>query len=376
MLSRKECLAKTKRIVVKVGTSTISEPDGRLDPAQMKLLVQQMAELHRDGLEILFVTSGAIAAGMERLSLNRRPSAIPDLQASASVGQGLLINHYSEMFRKWDIAVGQILLTQFDTMHRQQYVNATNAIKKLLEFGVVPIINENDTTSVDEIRFGDNDTLAALVACLANADLLIILTDIDGFYTKDPRYGDGELVHEVVSISPEMEIAAGGIGTELASGGMMTKIRAAKIATFSQVGMLLVNGREPDILIRAVGGEELGTFFQPRRREIGSRKRWIAFGRAPQGTVKVDDGARSAIWDEGKSLLAVGITDCSGGFACGDLIEIIDPGGDVFARGLTNYGCEELKKIKGLKISEISAVLGSDIEAEEVVHRDCMVVFK
>lgn len=376
MLSREECLAKTKRIVIKVGTSTITEPDGRLDVEHMQILVNQMAKVAKEGKEILLVTSGAIAAGMEKLGLLRRPSTIPQLQAAASVGQGLLINHYSEMFAKHQMPVGQILLTQFDTMHRQQYINASNAIQELINFKAVPIINENDTTSVDEIRFGDNDTLAALVASLSRADLLLILTDIEGFYDKDPKYGDGELLDEIVAISPELEAAAGGTGTVFASGGMATKIRAGKIATFSQVGMLLANGRKEDVISRCVAGEKIGTFFQPRRKEIGNRKRWIAFGRVTQGSVVVDTGARAAIWDEGKSLLAVGITRCKGEFECGDVIEIIDTDGTVFARGLTNYGSAELERIKGLKISEIPRVLGGEIEAEEVVHRDCMVVFK
>lgn len=376
MLTRKECIGKAKRVVIKVGTSTITEPDGRLDTAQMENLVGQMARIAKDGKEVLFVTSGSIAAGMERLKMSRRPTTIPELQAAASVGQGLLINHYARMFDAHSLAAGQILLTQFDTTHRQQYVNASNAIQKLIDFHVIPIINENDTTSVDEIRFGDNDTLAALVASLARADLLILLTDIEGFYTKDPKYGTGELIKEVVAISPEMEAAAGGTGTELASGGMATKIRAAKIATFSQVGVILANGRKDDVINRCLAGEDIGTFFEPRRREIGGRKRWIAFGRPPRGQVIVDAGARAAIWDDGKSLLAVGVTRCEGAFECGDVVEVIDSDGISFARGLSNYGAKELDKIKGMKMSEIPEALGMDIEAEEVIHRDCMVVFK
>jgi glutamate 5-kinase len=359
---------------VKVGSSTITSSAGRINPDQLQALVEQLAELRKRGYEVILVSSGAIAAGVEQLGLPGRPTSIPELQAAASVGQGLLIQNYANLFKKHGLKVGQVLLTQHDTTHRQQYLNARNTLHKLLDLGVIPVINENDTTAVDEIKFGDNDTLAALVASLIEADLLIILTDTDGLFTTDPRLGgEARLISEVQEITPEIEAIAGGVGTDLASGGMLTKIQAAKVATFARVGTVIVNGRTPDILLQAAEGKEVGTFFAPREKGIDSRRRWIAFGRLSRGRIVVDQGAKDALCDRGKSLLPAGVVSCEGNFEFGDAVDIVGSDGQAFARGLTNYGCAELKKIMGLRSDEIGRVMGEGY-SEEVVHRDCMVI--
>ncbi len=313
---------------------------------------------------------------MEQLGLNKRPKAMPELQAAASIGQGLLIQNYATLFGAHGIKVGQILLTQHDITHRQQYLNARNTIKKLLELRTIPIINENDSTAVDEIKFGDNDTLAALVSSLINADLLIMLTDTEGLFTTDPRRGEElKLISKVEEITPEIEALGGGVGSKIASGGMLTKIQAAKVATFAQVGVVIANGRSEEILSKILRGDKVGTFFMPRAKGIDSRKRWIAFGRTPRGKIIVDTGAKEALQKRGKSLLPAGVTDCEGDFEYGDAVDIVGIDGAVFARGLTNYGCSELRRIKGCKSDEVCRLIGEDY-SEEVVHRDCMVILE
>lgn len=342
----------------------------------MKNLVEQIAVLKRRDYEVLLVTSGAIAAGVEKLGLTKRPTSIPKLQAAASVGQGLLIQEYANLFKKHNLNVGQVLITQYDTTHRQQYINTQNTLNRLLGFGAIPIINENDTTAVDEIKFGDNDTLAALVASLIEADLLIILTDTEGLYTRDPRHKkEVKLLAEIGEITPEIEILGGGRGTDFGSGGMFTKIQAAKVATFAQVGVIIANGRRSDVLPDIMAGKPIGTFFLPRKKGIASRKRWIAFGRISRGAIFVDAGAKEALCNKGKSLLAAGVVNCQGNFESGDAVDIVDAGGHIFARGLTSYSCAELKKVKGLKSSEVLSILGEDFEPE-VVHRDCLVILE
>ena len=365
---------KAKRIVVKVGTSLITDESGKLNHDRLESLVNQIAELASRGSQLILVTSGAIAAGVEGLGLGSRPTAIPELQAAASVGQGLLLHQYGKLFRKRNLQVGQVLLTQYDTTHRSQYLNARNTLKKLLDFGAVPIVNENDTTAVDEIRFGDNDTLAALVSCLIDADLLILLSDIDGLYTGDPRVsGEAKLLNEVEEITCEIEEIAGGVGSKFGSGGMVTKIRAAKIVTCAGAGMVIANGREDDILVKIMDKMPVGTFFFPRKRRISSRKLWIAFGRISKGTIFVDDGAKTALIKKGKSLLPAGIAASKGDFSLGDAVDIADKDGCVFAKGLINFSADELNQIKGLKSSEVSSVL-SDEASEEAIHRDCLVI--
>ena len=375
-MDRKEYLKKVKRVVIKVGTHLITTDSGRLNTAELKNLVAQVGALNDRGYEVLLVSSGAIAAGVEGLGLESRPTAIPVLQAAASVGQGLLLQEYINLFKESNLKVGQVLITQFDTTHRQQYLNARNTLEKLLELGIIPVINENDTTAVDEIKFGDNDTLAALVTTLIKGDLLVMLTVTEGLLAADPLTGRRDkLLSKIDEITPEIEALAGGVGTKFGSGGMVTKIQAAKIVTFGQGGVVIANGFTPHVLAKIVEGEPVGTFFVPRKKSVSSRKLWIAFGRMTRGTIFVDEGAKEAVISKGKSLLPAGITRCRGHFEPGDAVNIADKKGDIFAKGLTNFSSEEINKIKGLKSEEVSSILSEDAD-EEVIHRDCLLVLK
>ncbi|HDP69465.1 MAG TPA: glutamate 5-kinase [Actinobacteria bacterium] len=371
---KKKCLGNGKKIVVKIGSSLITASSGKLDSRRMKSLVNQVATLKKRGHQVLIVTSGAIAAGVECLGLKTRPKEIPELQAAASVGQGLLIERYANLLDKHGFKVGQVLITQFDIIHRQQYLNARNTLNKLFALGVVPVVNENDTTAVDEIKFGDNDTLAALVASLIQADLLILLSDIEGLYTVDPRLNkDAQLIREVKKITPEIELLAGGVGTKFGSGGMVTKIQAGKITTFAGVRMVIVDGSKPNVILDVVEGKPIGTVFLPKNKRTSSKKLWIAFGRTSEGKLMVDDGAKKAIVEGKKSLLPAGTVDCYGKFNIGDAVDIIDLNGAPFAKGLTNFDSDEVKKIKGLRRNEVIKKL-SDGASEEIIHRDCLVV--
>lgn len=343
---------------------------------QLKNLVDQIATLCSRGYQVIIVSSGAIAAGVEGLGLKARPKDIPSLQAAASVGQGLLIHEYATLFSGHNLKVGQVLLTQYDITHRQQYLNSRNALKKLLKMGIIPIVNENDATAVDEIKFGDNDTLAALVANLVNADILILLSDIEGLYTGDPRQADKVcLIPEVKDITPEIEELAGGIGSRFGSGGMATKIQAARMATFAQVGMFIANGRGENVLIDIMNRKEVGTFFVPRKKKLSGHKLWIAFGKVTAGSIIVDDGAANALISAGKSLLPAGVVGSEGKFQEGDAVDVKDLYGRVFAKGITNYSSEEVNQTKGLKSSEVIEKFPDNI-SEEVIHRDCLVILR
>ena len=375
-MNRETYLKKVKRIIIKVGTSNITTDSGRLDTVQLKNLVGQIGELKNRRYEVLLVSSGAIAAGVEGLGLKKRPDTIPELQAAASVGQGLLLQEYINLFKEVNLKVGQVLVTQFDTTHRQQYLNARNTLEKLLQLGTIPIINENDTTAVDEIKFGDNDTLAAMVTTLIKGDLLVMLTVTEGLLTHDPSSGDRDkLLSQVEEITPELEALAGGVGTKFGQGGMVTKLQAAKIVTFGQAAAIIANGFEPRVLLDIVEGKPVGTFFVPRKKSVSSRKLWIAFGRITSGTIFVDKGAKEALVSKGKSLLPAGITRCRGKFEPGDAVDIADTKGDTFAKGLANFSSEEINKIKGLKSADVSSILSEDAD-EEVIHRDCLLILK
>ncbi len=365
-----------RRIVVKVGSTTLSTTTGRLDEKQVKSLVGQMAGLYREGVELVLVSSGAIASGMESLGMRERPADIPGMQAAASVGQGKLLHLYSQFFAEYAIEVGQVLLTQYDVTHRTQYLNARNTLDRLLQLGVVPIVNENDTVAVDEIKFGDNDTLAALVAGLIKADLLVALTDIDGLYTADPKKDpEAELIPRVDRITPAIEKIAAKTESELSVGGMETKIKAAKIAMTSQVGMVIANGRTRNVLNHIYRGREVGTFFAPLERKVPSSKHWIAFGDKVSGRITVDDGAREALLHKNKSLLPAGVIRCEGDFGVGDTVEVADKKGWVFARGKTNFDCAEAKRIKGMQTKDAAKTLGERY-CKEVIHKDCLVILE
>jgi glutamate 5-kinase len=373
MASRKRDI-RARRLVVKVGTYTLSDAEGRLDREQMRDIVQQIASLREEGREVILVSSGAIAAGVELLELDERPRDIPSLQAASSVGQGLLLQLYSVYFAHYNVLVGQVLFTQYDFAHRQQYLNARNTFRRLLEQGVVPVVNENDTVAVEEIRFGDNDRLAALVSLLTGADLLVMLSDIEGFYTADPkRDPSARLIPEVERITPAMLKAAGEAVEEHASGGMAAKLEAARIATASGIGVVVAPGKEPDILARVLKGERVGTYFYPRQRKLRGHKQWIAFGTRPRGTIVIDQGAREALLHGGKSLLPAGVLECRGNFDAGDAVEVVDESGRKVARGLCGLSSLELEEVKGMRSDEAARRLG-DEKCEEVIHRDYLVV--
>ncbi|RJP29382.1 MAG: glutamate 5-kinase [Actinobacteria bacterium] len=365
---------EARRIVVKVGTYTLSDKDGRLDREHMRDLVGQLSSLHGSGREIILVSSGAIAAGVELLGLSERPKDIPSLQAASSVGQGLLLHLYSSLFAARGILVGQVLFTQYDFAHRQQYLNARNTFRRLLEQGVVPLVNENDTVAVEEIRFGDNDRLAALVAVLTDADLLIMLSDIKGLYTADPKRDRGaSIIHEVEKITPEMIKSAGKAMEEYSSGGMAAKLEAARIATVSGMGVVMARGRDRDVLSAITQGKMVGTYFHPGKKRMRDHKHWIAFGSRPTGTIVVDEGAREALLHGGKSLLPAGVLECRGNFAPGDAVEVVDESGRKIARGLCGLSATELREVKGLRTDEAARRLGGE-QCEEVIHRDYLVI--
>ena len=362
------------RIVVKIGSSLLSAEDRGLDLAFMEALVSQVAELLDRGSQVVLVTSGAIAAGLEVMGWDSRPEAMPELQAAAAVGQVRIIGTYAELFSRLGLSVGQVLLTRHETAHRAQYLHARDTMEKLLALGVVPIVNENDTTAVDEIRFGDNDTLAALVGAMVKADLVVLLTDIEGLYSSDPRADEEALLLEHVNeLTEEMLAAAGGPGSAVGSGGMATKVEAARVLMKAGIPMVVCDGRRPGVVADAACGKTVGTYFAGDESAIGSWKTWIALGHRPAGTVVVDAGAADALRSRGKSLLPAGVVRVEGCFQAGDAVLITGPDGQVIARGLVDMSSADLERVKGLKTSEIPGIL-SGYHGEEVVHRDRLVL--
>jgi len=365
-------VAKAKRIVIKVGTSTLTDDNHRLAPDKVKKLAREIVELRRRGKEVILVSSGAIGAGIGKLNLKQRPRDIKLLQATAAVGQSILMSTYDRYFSAYGQTIAQLLLTHADFLSRQRYLNLRNTLLTLLKSGVIPIVNENDTTAVDEIKVGDNDNLSALVASNLEADLLIILTDTDGLFTRDPRRSErAELIPVVRDITPEIErIADTGEKTKTSSvGGMRTKIQAAKLAMNAGIPVVIANGAEEDILLRIVEGEPVGTRFLPRKSDrMNDREHWIRFVSPPRGRIKVDEGAKAALVARGSSLLPSGIIGVEGVFMPGDTVSIIDSHNIEFARGITNYSSVEIEKIKGLHTSDIERVLGHK-EYDEVVYR-------
>jgi len=365
-------VAKAKRIVIKVGTSTLTDDNHRLAPDKVKKLAREIVELRRRGKEVILVSSGAIGAGIGKLNLKQRPRDIKLLQATAAVGQSILMSTYDRYFSAYGQTIAQLLLTHADFLSRQRYLNLRNTLLTLLKSGVIPIVNENDTTAVDEIKVGDNDNLSALVASNLEADLLIILTDTDGLFTRDPRRSErAELIPVVRDITPEIErIADTGEKTKTSSvGGMKTKIQAAKLAMNAGIPVVIANGAEEDILLRIVEGEPVGTRFLPRKSDrMNDREHWIRFVSPPRGRIKVDEGAKAALVARGSSLLPSGIIGVEGVFMPGDTVSIIDSRDIEFARGITNYSSVEIEKIKGLHTGDIERVLGHK-EYDEVVYR-------
>jgi len=365
-------LSEVKRLVVKVGTSSITHDTGRLNLSQLEKLARQLTDLYNQGLEVALVSSGAIGAGVGKLGLSRRPRTIPEKQAVAAIGQGLLLHMYEKFFAEYGMTVGQVLLTREDFADRRRFLNARNTLLALLQMGVIPVINENDTVAVDEIKLGDNDNLAALVAGLLDADLLILLSDIDGLYTGDPRTDkDARLIHQVTEITPEIEALAGGAGTKRGTGGMATKIQAARMAMHSGMVTIIARAAERDVLRRILAGEMVGTAFWPSVR-LRNKKRWIAYGSAIRGKIFIDQGAARALLENGKSLLPSGVVGLEGDFDLGNTVSVIFENREI-ARGIVNYSTRELEAIKGLRTGEIAGVLGYK-DYDEVIHRDNMVL--
>jgi glutamate 5-kinase len=373
---RLKYLKKVKRLVIKIGSSSLTSAKGGLDEKNMKKFADEVSEIKKSGYEVLLVTSGAIAAGLKHLGFKDKPNQISLLQAAASVGQVLLMERYSGLFSKKDIMVGQILLTHEDTTARKQYLNIKNTILKLLELDIIPIINENDSVAVEEIKFGDNDSLAALAAALVEADLFIVLSDIDGLYEKDPRIDpDCKRIHMVKDIDENILKICGGIGSTFGSGGMLTKVKAAKISTFSGIPMVIARSADKDILSKIIKGEDKGTFFAPEvKKKLASMKKWIAFGTRAKGEIVIDKGAEEAIVVKGKSILAVGVLEARGKFLKGDTIKVFTTDERVVAKGITNFSLEQIDSIKGKSQKEIAAMFGED-KCAEIIHRDLLVVF-
>lgn len=367
-------LAAAQTIVLKLGTRLLTHPTGEINPGYIEKIVSKLVPIREQGRNLVIVSSGAVGAGMGRLGLNRRPATIPERQAAAAVGQGLLIQSYEKIFAGYGHAVAQILLTRSDLVSRRRYINARNTISTLLKWGVIPIINENDSVSVEEIKFGDNDRLSALVAGLIDADLLILCTDIDGFYNANPREVPGAtLIPVVEKITPEIRKCAGDSNSGLATGGMITKLQAAEIAVHSGADMVITSGSDLDNINRILNGEPVGTLFTARDYALKPRKRWIAYGQVARGTLIVDQGAGQALIQKNKSLLAIGIVRVEGLFKRGDLVLIADTGGREIGRGLVNFSSDDLSRIIKLPSARFSEVLGRECEAE-VVHRDNLVV--
>ncbi|MCJ7521148.1 MAG: glutamate 5-kinase [Dehalococcoidia bacterium] len=365
------------RILIKLGTNLLTGGGDSLSLETMSSLVGQIARLHQRGFEVIVISSGAIAAGRQRLKFKKERKDIPFRQVMAAVGQSRLMDAYDQLFAWHEITIAQTLLTRNDLCNRLSYLNARNTLLALLELRVVPIVNENDVVAIDEIqeaKFGDNDNLSALVASLVDADLLLLLTDMDGLYDADPnKAANAKLIKRVDKIDESIEKLAGASGSKRGTGGMATKIEAAKLATASGVVVIIANGHEPDVIIRLVNGETIGTYFQPSTSKLESRKRWL-LSQITKGRLFLDNGAVKALRQQNKSLLPAGITKITGKFKRGDVIDILDnENGQEIACGISNYGSHDINIIKGAHSDRILDLLGYEY-GTEVVHRDNLVL--
>ena len=367
-------IANSKRLVIKVGSSLVTNSGAGLDHEAIATWAAQIAALKAMGREVVLVSSGAIAEGMQRLGWKKRPSAVHELQAAAAVGQMGLVQVYETCFRKHGLHTAQILLTHDDLADRKRYLNARSTLRTLLELNTIPIINENDTVVTEEIRFGDNDTLGALVTNLIDADALVILTDQTGLYSADPRKDpSATLVGEARAGDPALEAMAGGAGSDIGRGGMLTKILAAKRAARSGAHTVIAWGREPDVLIRLAQGEAIGTQLIAGEMKTVARKQWLADHLQVGGKLTLDDGAVNALRKEGKSLLPIGVTAISGDFERGEVVTCLDEKGHEIARGLVNYSAQETQQILRRSSTEIESVLGY-VDEPELIHRDNLVL--
>ncbi|HNF64693.1 glutamate 5-kinase [Plasticicumulans sp.] len=374
MAVSRETLGQARRWVVKIGSAMITDEGRGLDAAAIEAWVAQLAELHAEGRDVIIVSSGAVAEGMRRLGWRARPKALAELQAAAAVGQMGLVQGWEAAFQKHGIRTAQILLTHEDVSDRQRYLNARNTLRTLTRLRVVPVINENDTVAFEEIRFGDNDTLGALVANLVEAELYVILTDQHGMYDRDPRaHADARFLSEVSAGDPALERMAGGGAGTLGRGGMLTKVRAAAKAARSGTATLLAWGREPEVLRRVARGEPIGTLLRPQAGPVAARKQWLAVQLQVRGWLHLDAGAVQALKLGGRSLLAVGVRGVEGEFQRGELVACVGPDGVEVARGLVNYDASESVRIMGKPTEAIESVLGY-VDAPALIHRDDLVL--
>lgn len=371
----REALKKAKRIVIKVGTSTITYANGKRNFSQIDRLAREISDLQNQGKEMILVTSGAVAVGVDRMGLPGKPKTIPGKQAAAAVGQGVLMHTYEKFFADYGQIVAQVLITKTEAIDRHRYTNTRNTFMELMRQRVIPIVNENDVVALDELKIGDNDNMSALVAGIVDADLVIILSDVDGLYTANPQtHPDAVIVPEVAEITPEIEASAGGVGSARGTGGMATKIQAAKDATSSGIHLVIASGTEKNAITRVLQGEELGTLFVSRENRLQFRKRWLAFGAKIAGSIVVDDGCAKAIRKAGGcSILPAGVFAVQGEFLPGSTVSVIDKDAHELARGLVHYSSAELEQIKGCNSGEIANILGHK-NFDEVIHRDDLVI--
>lgn len=372
-MNTREQIKDAKRIVVKVGTSTLLYPNGKINLYRIEHLARELSDLASQGREVILVTSGAIGAGMVRMGLSERPESMQEKQALASVGQVLLMHLYDKFFTEYGQVAGQVLLTKENFANHNQYINARNTLMAMLKSGIIPVINENDAVTVAEVKIGDNDTLSATVAAIVDADVLIILSDIDGVYDANPQtHPEAKLLSEIKEITSGVEAMAGGAGSAVGTGGMATKIEAAKIATAAGVTMFIASGGENGMLGRIIAGEDVGTVFPPKDAHLRARKGWLAFGKRISGILVVDEGCVRAL-KKGSSLLAAGILATEGEYTAGSTVRVLTADYQEIARGTIAYDAAAVAKIKGRKTSDFTDILDGEIH-DEVIHRDNMVL--
>jgi len=368
-------LTRSRRWVIKIGSALLTNDGLGLNREGIAAWVAQIAKLRRQGIEVVLVSSGAVAEGMARLGWKSRPHALHELQAAASIGQMGLIQNYETEFKKFDLHTAQILLTHDDLTNRKRYLNARVTLRTLLGLNVIPVVNENDTVVIDEIRFGDNDTLAALVANLIEADHLIILTDQAGLFDRNPReYPDANLVREILATDTSLDSTVSERGGHLGRGGMFTKLRAARLAARSAASTVIASGRETDVLTRLHAGEDLGSYLYAEQSPVTARKQWLAGHLQLRGKLLIDAGAQRVLKEKGSSLLAVGVRGVEGKFQRGEVVSCVDESGVEVARGLVNYSSEEIGRLQGQSSDRIETILGY-VDEEELIHRDNMIIF-
>jgi len=370
----REKIKRAKRIVIKIGSALLTNDGLGLNREGIDQWVAQVAELRKQGIEIVLVSSGAVAEGMSRLKWKSRPSALHELQAAAAIGQMGLVQAYESAFQKYNFHTAQILLTHDDLTNRRRYLNARSTLKTLLGLGIIPVVNENDTVVFEEIQFGDNDTLAALVANLVEADHLIILTDQSGLYEEDPRSNpEARLVDEALVSEARLDNMVSSKGGALGRGGMFTKLRASRLAARSGTSSLIASGREENILLRLAKGENLGTYLMAEQTQVTARKQWLAGQLQLAGSLTLDEGACKVLTAKGGSLLAVGVRQVNGKFQRGEVVSCLDVNGSEIARGLVNYNSDEVRKLLGQSSDKIESILGY-VDEEELIHRDNMII--